>query len=215
MPRISTLAASYPTDCETLLHVRNKYTQHLYFLNRGYIAYQVCLPSRYYEHRLVADIVFGGIPNGYHVHHINEITTDNQADNLQLLSPSEHAGLHNPPRGQMLACPICATPFWATKSRQDRRDANYCSPQCVALSQRVADRPGRDELGQTLTRLPNFAAIGRMYGVDGNAIRKWCRGYDLPAEVGYWRKLGASDGARSRKPPDPQSGALPIELQTP
>lgn len=75
VPRISTLNSVYPTDCETLLQLRSEYATCRYDLNRGYIAYQILLPSRHYEHRLVASVIFDGIPEGYHVHHINEIIT--------------------------------------------------------------------------------------------------------------------------------------------
>lgn len=190
MPKVATLNSIYPTDCETLLELRERYATCRYDLNRGYIAYQIQKPSRHYEHRLVADIIFGGIPNGHHVHHINEIITDNRAINLRLLSPEEHAKLHKLPTGQILICPICAEPFWATKSRQKRRQANYCSPQCVSLSQRVADRPSKKNLALLLSDMPNFMAVGRLYGVDGNTIRKWCQGYDLPTKITEWKNRG-------------------------
>jgi hypothetical protein len=190
MPLISTLNESYPTDCKALLQVRKEYADYRYYLNRGYIAYQVHSPSRYYEHRLVAELVYGSIPDGYHVHHINENPTDNRASNLQLLDPGNHARQHKLPTGQVMICPICGESFWRKLCDIKRRNACYCSQECLKISQRVAVRPNRDELQRILTGLPNFAAIGRMYGVDGNAIRKWCRGYELPTAIDYWKDKG-------------------------
>lgn len=43
-----------------------------------------------YEHRFVA-----GLPPG-HVHHRNEVKSDNRPSNLEALSPSSHTALHNP-----------------------------------------------------------------------------------------------------------------------
>jgi predicted nucleic acid-binding Zn ribbon protein len=40
----------------------------------------------------------------------------------------------------------------------------------------------REEL-KTLIRTKSFLEIGRMYGVSDNAIRKWCKKYDLPSRV--------------------------------
>lgn len=37
----------------------------------------------------------GGIPQGWHVHHISEDPLDNRAENLEALSPAEHARLHS------------------------------------------------------------------------------------------------------------------------
>lgn len=43
-----------------------------------------------YEHREIAREVFGKIPKGYHVDHIDGNSFNNSPENLQLLSPSEH-----------------------------------------------------------------------------------------------------------------------------
>lgn len=58
----------------------------------------------------------------------------------------------------------------------------YESTRCVACQgklQRKAERPPREEL-KHLIRTQSFYAIGRMYGVRDNSIRKWCDKYNLP-----------------------------------
>lgn len=57
-------------------------------------------------------------------------------------------------------------------------DAKYCM-QCYFLMQRKVERPTREEL-KSLIRNNSFVAIGRIYGVSDNAIRKWCEAYSLP-----------------------------------
>lgn len=42
-------------------------------------------------HRLVAQAFIGEIPKGYQVHHIDGNKQNNRIDNLEILSPSEHA----------------------------------------------------------------------------------------------------------------------------
>ena len=52
-------------------------------------------------------------------------------------------------------------------------------PECYAKSLRRAIWPEREELKQ-LIRDNSFETLGRQFGVNGNAIRKWCDKYNLP-----------------------------------
>lgn len=45
---------------------------------------------------------------------------------------------------------------------------------------RKVERPNREEL-KTLIRKKSFIQIGKDYGVTDNAIRKWCKAYNLPS----------------------------------
>lgn len=55
-------------------------------------------------------------------------------------------------------------------------------PECFNISQRTVNRPARKELKQ-LIRNNSFVAIGKLYGVSDNAIRKWCKWENLPYKV--------------------------------
>lgn len=46
-------------------------------------------------HNLVYKTFVGEIPEGYEIHHINRIRTDNRLENLQLLTKEEHKLLHS------------------------------------------------------------------------------------------------------------------------
>ena len=43
------------------------------------------------EHRMIAEAVYGEIPEGYDVHHIDEDSYNNSADNLEVICHKEHA----------------------------------------------------------------------------------------------------------------------------
>ena len=53
---------------------------------------------------------------------------------------------------------------------------------CLRKTQRVAERPSREEL-KLLIRTTPFTKIGAMFSVSDNAIRKWCDAYNLPRKV--------------------------------
>ena len=64
------------------------------------------------------------------------------------------------------------------------------STRCVActnLHNQTVPRPRREEL-KTLIRSHTFLAIGKMFGVTDNAIRKWCVAENLPRKSSEIKK---------------------------
>jgi hypothetical protein len=53
-------------------------------------------------------------------------------------------------------------------------NAKYCSPNCKTIGQRKVLRPSIEELEHYMKTM-SMVAIGKMYGVSDNAIRKWLR----------------------------------------
>ena len=51
--------------------------------------------------------------------------------------------------------------------------------KCNKKLQRKVERPSKEELSKLLKE-SNFSVIGRTYGVSDNAVRKWCKYYELP-----------------------------------
>lgn len=71
-------------------------------------------------------------------------------------------------------CKTCRKSFIAT-----HKDHLYCSQECFKITQRKTERPSKEELFELIQRM-SFVQIGEMYDVSDNAIRKWCKFYDLP-----------------------------------
>lgn len=83
-------------------------------------------------------------------------------------------------------------PIREKNSQRGEKTSHYCidcgveishgairCKECQRKNTRKVERPCRDEL-KFLIRNKTFAEIGRMYGVDGNSVKKWCDKYNLP-----------------------------------
>ena len=58
---------------------------------------------------------------------------------------------------------------------------NQICVECLHLSQRIVERPSREEL-KTMIRTMPFVHIGKRYGVSDKAIVKWCIAEQLPSK---------------------------------
>ena len=59
--------------------------------------------------------------------------------------------------------------------------AQLCT-KCASINLRKVERPNADDLYQYLCSIKgNFTQAGKKYGVSDNAIRKWCKAYNLPS----------------------------------
>lgn len=63
---------------------------------------------------------------------------------------------------------------------------------CDHKRQYRCEHPSREEL-KSLIRTHSFLAISKMYGVTDNAIRKWCKGYNLPSKSKDIKSYSDSD----------------------
>lgn len=62
------------------------------------------------------------------------------------------------------------------------KKATRCNACYRKTTRKVADRPDREEL-KNLIRNNGFTAIGKMYGVRDNTVRKWCAQVNLPTRM--------------------------------
>ena len=143
-----------------------------------------------YEHRVVAMEMIGRplLPNE-EVHHLDENRLNNHPENLLVLTQSQHLKLHgwlkrigiDPKDYPTKICKQC------TKVLSVEQES-YCSPQCSQIGQRVVTRPDKETLENELL-LMSMVKIGEKYGVSDNAVRKWCKAYELkiPARYAFCR----------------------------
>lgn len=67
-------------------------------------------------------------------------------------------------------CPKCGNLIY--------NSSDLCEP-CSRKESRKVERPNRNVLKEEI-RTTSFTTLGKKYGVSDNAIRKWCKSYDLP-----------------------------------
>ena len=107
-------------------------------------------------------------PNGYNV--LEESLRDRSAEEIQAYN--EGLTLRQLKNG---CCSDCGKPLaWKTAH-------GLCS-KCYPLHTRKVNRPSAEQLYQLLLT-HSFVAVGQMYGVSDNAVRKWCQQYDIPSHT--------------------------------
>jgi hypothetical protein len=174
------LNAVFPTRCPHLLAVREQYADDNWYVAAGYICYSRGEGRLAHEHRLVAQHAFGEIPPTYHVHHIDHVMTNNDADNLALVSRSMHAILHHVVALVEMRCAHCGKLMLLTPRLAARR--RFCGRRCHRL-EKPGRKPPREALVRQLRELGSWCAVARAYGVTDMAVRKWAKGYGLDLSI--------------------------------
>jgi hypothetical protein len=140
-----------------------------------------------------------GQPMALILDHVNGVRDDNRLENLQIVCPNcaatldTHCGRKNRRAPIQRACLLCGTSF-----RVKYASHRYCSSECGTRAprddrgvarpgRRRAQRPPYEQLLRELAAT-NYTAVGRVYGVSDNAVRKWVRQYEreqaaLPATL--------------------------------
>lgn len=108
------------------------------------------------------------------LHHKDGNHYNNELDNLELLCPNCHAlEPNNSGKGvkKQNYCIDCGTLISKTATR-----CHICEGK-----RRVTNKPVTREELKDLIRTTSFIKIGEMFNVTDNAIRKWCKSYNLPS----------------------------------
>ena len=130
------------------------------------------------------------------VHHLDLNKHNNEPDNLVIFKTNEdHSRFHKTgikieiepniyisPK-QYGKCPICNKFF-----HKRELDFIYCSKECSEIAQRKTQRPSKEELFE-LIKTTTFVEIAKKFGVSDNAVRKWCKAYNLPYKKKDIKKL--------------------------
>lgn len=75
-------------------------------------------------------------------------------------------------KSKQWVCKICGSPVYRGNDR---------CVKCYRQEQINPNKPSKEELQQILFQNNgNFSAVGRIFNLTDNAIRKWCKSYNLP-----------------------------------
>lgn len=118
------------------------------------------------------------------VHHMDGNRSNNRLNNLLVLLRSQHSKLHDwidrgsPYLGEIedesvvAYCEVCGTTLQEKQKRT-------CSKECAkVIVDKESVKPNVEELIE-LKKTMSREAIGRHYGVSGNAVKKWEKGYGI------------------------------------
>lgn len=118
------------------------------------------------------------------IHHIDGDYTNNNESNLQVLCPNCHSltpNFRNNGQGR----PGRIT----TENRSSKKYCIDCGKEIFSTSlrcrdcehkNRITEKPVTREELKILIRTKPFTEIGKMFKVTDNAIKKWCKTYNLP-----------------------------------
>lgn len=99
---------------------------------------------------------------------------------------SKELYLNRPIKTEINSIPVCPN-----CGKEVTKEGNLCE-ECSHLKARKVERPSRDIL-KSLIRNKSFVQIGLEFGVTDNAVRKWCKYYNLPHKVGDIKKIKEID----------------------
>ncbi len=155
--------------------------------------YAVYMPNRedadkkgyIYEHRLIAEqIVHRRLKRTEYVHHKDENGLNNDISNLMVFaSNSDHTAYHN---GSEIYCVdnVWYAKFKRPKCKKCGKSLDYKSKTglCIECYKKYLNEinniPSKEQLQRLLSE-NNYSAIGRMYNVSGNAVKKWAKKYGI------------------------------------
>lgn len=159
-----------------------------------------------YEHKLVAEeyLLNRQLKKEEVVHHIDENKYNNNPNNLMIFaSKADHAGFHKGLKATKIDdVYVCLEKGHISKNNTNRlnkcpicgKEKSISSKMCLECYNNERDKniPSREELKKNLL-YRNFLYISKIYNVTDNAIRKWCKKYNLPHKTSELNKMTDED----------------------
>lgn len=120
----------------------------------------------------VSENIICGINTGYYWYR----------DNIQYpIKVKQNIPIDEKKSGKNSLCSMCGEPIWS--------NSKYCM-KCNGIRHRKVERPNKDELHKILIdNLGNFTAVGKLFDVNDNTVRKWCKQYNLPFHTSDYKPI--------------------------
>lgn len=112
------------------------------------------------------------------LHHVNCHSYDNRLENLKILCANchmiEHRRINRLKKGNDIKIAKIKHEWLCSKcGKKVSKHRDLCL-DCAALDRRKVKRPSKEETID-LVKKHGYSAVGRMYGVSDNAVRKWIK----------------------------------------
>ena len=129
--------------------------------------------------------IWHGKPLTLILDHINGIHSDNRLENLRWVCPNCNIQLDTTARNKTVEkshpkpikrCKDCGKQIDLKSTRCNQCEQNK---RIIKVIQGLREKVSREDL-KSLIRNKSFLAIGKMFNVSDNAVRKWCKTYGLP-----------------------------------
>lgn len=104
-----------------------------------------------------------GKPISLQIHHINGVHNDNRLENIMLLCPNCHS----------------QTDTYAGKNSNREKNTTLLKSNSNTDENCKRNIPCKNDLIISFVELKSFKKVGEKYGVSDNAVRKWCKKFNL------------------------------------
>jgi HNH endonuclease len=138
----------------------------------------------YSLHRYVWEQVYGPVPDGYLVHHVNHDKLDNRIENLMLMTHVEHSAHHNDLHPRERLCFACGERYEPPAKHRGR--SRTCSPDCfrdlmriqrtAVNGQRKITQAQREVIRARVAAGERRADLATEYGVAKSTMTRICVG---------------------------------------
>lgn len=136
------------------------------------VYWQSTTAPRSFLHRDIYVATHGPIPRGWHVHHIDHDSLNNDPNNLTVITAEEHAKHHAADRiGLVYVCGRCGDEFVSYKKASGKWTPRWCSPRCKEAQRRA------DGVAYVRPRVGKFSEMRKCVecGTEYEAKVKWAR----------------------------------------